>query len=120
MTELTGSDNGGSTITSYNIEWDQGLGGAFSELVGFSTNSMLTTYTITGLTSGNDYKFRYRVENLFGYSDYSPEVTLTAKAIPDQVATPSSFVNSGTNVVITWVAPNANGGTISSYTMLIQ
>lgn len=44
---------------------------------------MLLTYDkTTGVTSGNTYKFRYRAENLYGWGDYSAELTLIAATVP--------------------------------------
>jgi hypothetical protein len=33
---VTAPYDGGSAILSYNVQWDQGLRGAFTEVVGFS------------------------------------------------------------------------------------
>lgn len=42
-----------------------------------------------------------------------------AAKVPDTLATATTAI-SGTNVVITWVAPNANGASILSYIVEIQ
>jgi len=39
--------NGGSPILSYELQMDDGLAGDFKSLIGFNSNSMLTTYIVT-------------------------------------------------------------------------
>lgn len=38
ITALTGDETGGSPITSYIVYWDQGLGGVFTPLIGYTVN----------------------------------------------------------------------------------
>ena len=44
---------GNSPVTSYNLYWDNGLGDITIELA----DSLITEYSITGLTGGTFYKF---------------------------------------------------------------
>jgi len=53
------TDTGASAITSYNLEWDQGTN-TFVELVGFTTSYTTLSYSKSGLTPGQAYKFRLR------------------------------------------------------------
>ena len=42
MSSVTGTNTGGSSIISYNLEWDNGTYGAsFTSLIGYSTNNIL-------------------------------------------------------------------------------
>jgi hypothetical protein len=70
MTPLTSSAaTGGSPIISYSLEWDNGFGGtSFVALAGATTNNIQLTFTISDLTAGSSYEFRYRVRNIFGWS----------------------------------------------------
>jgi hypothetical protein len=54
LPEITaGSDAAGSTtISSYNLEWNQGSGTAFYEIVGESTENLDTTLVVDSLTEG--------------------------------------------------------------------
>lgn len=66
---------GGSTITSYNLEWNQGSGTQFHELSGETSDSLARLITVGSLTEGQTYTFRYRIKNIHGWSiNYSPEV----------------------------------------------
>lgn len=65
---------GGTLITSYNLEWNQGLGTTFTEVVGETSANLNKEITIEdNINSGDTYLFRYRVKNIFGFSSgYSP------------------------------------------------
>jgi hypothetical protein len=43
---LSTSENGGSTILSYSLEWDYQNGGEFEELIGYTKSSMATSLII--------------------------------------------------------------------------
>lgn len=82
--------NGGSPILSYALEMDDGRNGDFKKLVGFTSNSLLTTYTITsGIQKGYEYRLRYRVKNAVGWSGYSPISFIIAANAPDTPPKPT-------------------------------
>ena len=62
---LTGDDTRGAPIVSYFLEMDGTNNGAgpFTEIGGYTTDSLLTQYTITSLVSGQYYYFRYSAKN---------------------------------------------------------
>jgi len=62
-TALTGTQTGNSPILSYNLYWDNSSGTAVYEL----TDSFVTTFTVTGLTGGQNYIFKVRARNVYGY-----------------------------------------------------
>ena len=89
MPTVTGTNNGGSAIISYSLEWDAGYNnGTFTSLTGFSTNQLSTIYTVTGLIEGFTYRFRHRVLNAFGWSGYSSVVSGIAAVAPQQPIAP--------------------------------
>jgi hypothetical protein len=74
---------GGSGITSYNLQWDQGTGTFGVDLTGISTNYTGTTHTQTaGVVAGTAYQFRYRAANNLGWSGYSAAVSILAAEVP--------------------------------------
>lgn len=76
-------DNGGSEILSYELQMDNGLGGSFVSLIGYSSDSMETTYTITeNIATGKMYRFRYRSRNVNGWSEFSPIAYIAAATVP--------------------------------------
>ena len=50
------SATGGSPITSYSLEWDEGnFGRVFTAVNGLLSNNIVLTYTFDNLTKGNTY-----------------------------------------------------------------
>lgn len=110
-------DNGNSPILSFALEMDDGLGGEFKKLVGFTSNSLLTTYTISnGIVKGREYRLRYRVRNAIGYSGYSP-IAIVLAASPPSVPPKPVFNGFATNTLnLNILSPQDNGGSpILSY-----
>lgn len=65
----TNADTGGSDITLYELQMDDGDSGEFTTIF---TSAHETTYLVTeNIERGNYYRFRYRVMNVIGYSSYS-------------------------------------------------
>jgi len=56
MPAVTGTNDGGSAITSYVLYWDNGESGIeFSSLIGENSLNLIRTFSVTGLTGGNEY-----------------------------------------------------------------
>ena len=65
-------NDGGSAILSYELQIDDGLGGDFTTLVGYSPYTMATHFTIDqGILKGRVHRFRYRAKNSVGWGAYS-------------------------------------------------
>jgi hypothetical protein len=110
---------GGSTITSYNLEFNSGAGVIFTEVVGYTTESLLNQVEVA-TTPGTTYKFRYRVKNIHGFSsDYSPVAEFKSAEAPEMPSNLQTAI-SGRNVRITWT-PNAdNYDAITRFEVQIQ
>lgn len=114
-----GFDSGYASISSYNLEWNNGAGTVFYELTGGATENLARTFPTTAVTAGVLYTFRYRVKNLFGFStSYSPEANVLAADKPDAPAAAATTIV-GVNVRISWVQPSTNGATLISYSIQI-
>ena len=94
----TPSFNGNCPILSYSLEIDDGLGGNYTKLIGYTSNSLITSYTISsGIIKGREYKLRYRVKNNAGWSDYSSIGFVLAANVPSIPPKPIfSYFNSDT------------------------
>lgn len=110
------SNNGGSPVTGYKIEYKVGSSG-YSTLVA-NTGNTATTYTHTGLTAGLVYVYKISAINSAGASNPSQEAsaiptaqsTSTTNAAP---AAPTSLVAtsvSGTQINLSWITPSNTGG----------
>ena len=76
------TQDGGSTILSYSLEWDQGTN-TWVSLIGESVHSTSLQHQINTLDEGDSYKFRYRAYNVHGWSAYSAEATILVATVPD-------------------------------------
>jgi hypothetical protein len=111
----TSFDNGGSSVTAYNLQWDAGSGGSsWVDLVGPTPASTALTFTVsTGVVSGTSYIFRVRAANVYGWGDYSTTVTVKAAAQPGKVLSVSTTVDETTGYLkISWLPPQSNGDPI--------
>ncbi len=119
MSEFTLFQTGGSDLTSYNLEWNTGAGTVFYELIGETADNIDRVFTKNLLSSGNLYSFRYRIKNIYGFSDYSPIADIFCAKAPAQVTTPTlTYVDK--NVKIDWDTPDANFNPILGYKVEIQ
>ena len=63
-------DNGGTPILSYKVQINSGP--AQSYLDAGTVTGDTTTFKATGLTTGQEYKFKVKASNAVGESNYSP------------------------------------------------
>jgi len=75
--------SGGSILINYEVVMDDGEGGGFRTVAGGSLGTHLTTFAIISsnatdggivadINRGFTYRFKYRAQNVIGWSDYSP------------------------------------------------
>jgi hypothetical protein len=115
----TGAQTGGSAITSYNLDWDQGTG-TWAEVVGAASAYTAVTHTkTTGFTAGSTYKFRVRAQNAHGWGPYSPTLTVVPAAAPATMAAVAITVDN-VYAKIAWAQPTTNGAAITAYKIVIQ
>jgi len=82
---VSAPQNGDSAILSYIVYWDAGAGtGSFTELVGETSQSTATTYTITtGIVTGTSYQFKIKAVNKWGTGEFSATVlSVLAASVP--------------------------------------
>ena len=94
-------NNGGSAIKYYEYNVD---GGAW-----ISTGGKSTSYTVTGLTNGETYRFRVRAVNSVGPSAESKPARATPATVPG--APRNLTLTSGSQyMMLIWERPADNGG----------
>lgn len=82
------SDTGGTTILSYNLQFDDASNGANWFDVQGEDGSESTTLTYTSppsqvIIGGQTYRFRVRAKNVHGWSAaFSPELLVLASDVP--------------------------------------
>ena len=108
----TAPANNGSSITDYDVQYSSDSGSTWTEW-NASDTSTTTSATITPLTNGTSYQVQVRAGNANGDGPWSPSATLKA-GLPAAPAAPT-LTPGGSQLTVTWVAPSANGGTLSGF-----
>jgi hypothetical protein len=71
--------SGGSDILTYEIWWNGGTtAGTTPQDILTTTSSLITFYTVTGLTRGKIYMFKIRANNLVGPGPFTAIISLRA------------------------------------------
>ena len=111
---------GGTDITSYHLEWKQPTDVDFQDIIGGNSGDNLNRVISVSTTPGEEYSFRYRIRNVFGWSaSYSGTVTILSATVP---ATPVAATTAiaGSFVRVSWVKPAENSSPIVSYDVKIK
>lgn len=77
-------ENGNSEVTSYSLEYDAGTNGqSFQALVGYLSDYLGQSYSVTEhITRGENFQFRLRAKNMWGWGVYSEVITILAARRP--------------------------------------
>jgi hypothetical protein len=78
-TALADPATGNSPILSYSLYWNEGTLSSPSVAL---IDSLVTTYTISGLTGGQTYSFIIAARNIYGYGTYSSASSVLTVDIP--------------------------------------
>ena len=102
--------NGGSTLTQYELFGDDGLQ---SELASLYVGLNRTVEVASVL--GRNYRFKYRVMNVVGWSEFSEVVTFLAASVPAKPLSPPSvsFVDASL-ITLQLASSNQNNGALIS------
>ena len=109
------SSDGGSAITSYDVDVSAVGTGTWSTI---NTGSTATSRTVTGLDSTKSYDVRVRAVNSVGSGSWSNTFNVTPLAAPTAPTAPRDLVaepsTSGT-IRLSWSAPASDGGAAIDY-----
>ena len=65
---------------------------------------------------GQEYQFRLRAKNIWGWGGYSSIVNIKAAKVPGQMSAPATSVDASSgDLVISWTQPDTQGSAITSY-----
>jgi hypothetical protein len=105
------ASNGNNAIISYQLDIDDGQGGAYRPVGGYDPLSLLTFYSIKeGIVRGRTYRLRYRTLNGVGFSAYSPLLYATAANVPGAPAAPVLVSATGSSITMSFTQTPENGG----------
>jgi hypothetical protein len=107
-----GADPGGLPVLDYKVTITDTTN-TYNVIAEYLTSA---SYTALSLTVGETYTFKVQSRNSHGYSDFSDELSLLC-AVKPGVPSDVLSTNSGSNVVLTWTAPDSNGSPLTSYTV---
>ena len=77
-----------------------------------------TSFTVTGLITGEEYMFKVEARNAAGLGPESNIEFVIAASVPATPAAPTT-TNDKTNIVIEWTAPDNGGSEITGYEVRI-
>ena len=110
----TAPGNGGSSITSYDLERKKASGSY--TLVSSTIAADAESYADSSLAPATAYIYRIRAVNGVGSGDWSNGVRATTPAdVPEVVSTLAATVTSVTAIDLTWTAPGNGGSAITGY-----
>jgi len=75
-------------------------------------------YTVTGVASGQYYRFKVTARNQFGFGSFSNELNILAAQIPDAPQRPFTIF-AADKLNITWNMPYSRGSPILGYKVYI-
>ena len=105
------ADNGGSSITGYEIERSTDSGSTWSTIVP-NTASQSTSYSDTGLSPNTSYSYRVSAINSVGTSAPSNVASATTNVQVYAPQPPTNLTTSSTSstIVLNWNSPGNDGG----------
>lgn len=109
------SNNGGSLITGYEVQYKAASAGDGSwETIQRSEANA----NITGLVNGTAYVFRVAAKNSVGAGGFTESITITPARAPD-APTEVAGIGGDAQVELSWTAPeNTGGSSITEYSIL--
>ena len=100
------TNNGGSPITNYEIQYDDGNLGPFRSVFQLSP-----TFTLfSNVTSAATYRFRYRATNFNGWGPFSDMAYILAATVPGIPPAPVYVSSTSTTTTFAFLEPSDLGG----------
>lgn len=114
ITGLSVTDNGGQAPTDARVQYNTTPSATGATV---KTNGSWGDVTLTGLAASTTYYYRAAAANSAGWSAYpaSWKPFTTLSDAPDDMAAPTFTAVTNTSFQGNWVAPAANGATITGY-----
>jgi hypothetical protein len=110
------ADDGGFTVTGYELVLENRSGGGS---VSYDPG-VATTYDLTGLSTGDTYRYRVRAENAEGWgvwsvwsADFIPGTVPSAPGVPEVVA-------GDAEITATWTAASGLGSPVDAYDVELE
>lgn len=108
ITPFDATNNGGSPILNYEIQFDDGLRGAYSSVFTLSPIINLSS----GIFRGRQYRLRYRALNFNGWGPFSEIGYIKAATVPSIPPAPVLYGSTASTITLLIVPPTDDGGVI--------
>lgn len=104
-TLTTHADRGGSPITSYHLQkhlQPDDISNPWEDVIGLSTDSLANTIIVTtgvgiaAVVPGENYAFRVRAKNIYGWGPFSPVLDIHAAHEPAKPLPPTTSIDAAT------------------------
>ena len=117
------TNNGGANIIGYELWVDDGNNflSAFHQITNYS--GLTTSYIASnadGLVIGKTYRFKSRVFNIIGYSEFSTESYIAFGDVPFVPDAPTRLSSSETSIEAAWLPPLAGDLSIAGYILSVD
>ena len=116
-------DDQGSSILTYDVQIDDGIGGPFTTFAGGQTAYLkLSAVASTNIIKGETYRVRYRASNVNGWSAYSNIAHILAASSPDAPPAGPLYITSTDTTIallLTFSVEN-NGAPITSHKLYMD
>ena len=114
---LDASQNGGSEITLYEIQYDDGNRGDYSSV--FQLHSQL--YLSAGVERGAHYRFKYRAQNFNGWGPFSEVAYIKAATKPEKPLAPVLVSASEASISLQFATPeNLSGEPLTGFKLYVD
>ncbi|MGI9513880.1 MAG: fibronectin type III domain-containing protein [Anderseniella sp.] len=110
----TAPNDGGSTITEYNLRHSADSGSSWSDIIDVAAPA--ASHIITNLTNGTTYDVQVRAVNALGDGAWSISATATPVVVPDKMDVPT-LTPGNSRLTATWTAPDDGGSAITEYNL---
>lgn len=109
------TDNNGSTIDNWEIEFDNNGADYPSPGSRYTDSGASRSYRIQDMVIDTKYWFRVRAHNSRGWSPWSYSASYTIPGVPGRVGTPTLTLRPPDDILVDWVAPDNGGAAINGY-----
>ena len=92
----TTAENGGSPILQYELQCDDGARGAYRSVYTLNPINIITE----GISSGQEYRLRYRAMNFNGWGPLSAIAYIVAAGVPQKPPAPLYVSTDSTHAVV--------------------
>jgi hypothetical protein len=114
---FTTSENGGSEILNYELQYDDGYRGSFMSVIQLANRLTISE----GVVASQEYRFRYRAQNFNGWGPFSDISYYIAATVPNRPPPPLYISSTATTTTLQFIEPEILGGSpLTSFILYVD